>query len=166
MAVEFSQTFTPTGFSTGDSEQGTLSLDLPDCARWDYGEPFPRSYLLCGDVAYSWNEGETSGRRFEISPQERAGLDLLRLDVSMLRESFDARLDAVDSAPAILLSATGETHTVLAATLTLSADGERLVSLEFEDLDGNQTLFEIDGGAERNVTASFDPPAGIEWLEH
>ena len=98
VAVAFSQTYTPAGFSSGDTESGVLSMDLPSCARWDYDDPFPRSYLLCDDIAYSWNPGESSGRRYEISADERRGLDLLRLDVDGLREQYAAGATATGSA--------------------------------------------------------------------
>ncbi len=50
--AEFVQTYVPAGFSTGEEERGRLALALPDCLRWDYEEPYPKSFLLCGEEAF------------------------------------------------------------------------------------------------------------------
>jgi len=165
IAADFSQTFTPAGFSSGDTETGVLSMKLPACARWDYGGPFPKSYLLCGQFAYSWNPDETSGRRFEISPDEQEGLDLLRLNVDDLRRQYNATTETTAEGFEIRLSPVGTVVTISEATLTLTDDHRRLVSLAFHDSEGNRTLFEL--GEYRSVGGSglFTPPVDVEWLE-
>ena len=59
----FVQTYVPAGFTSGEQESGTLALALPDCLRWDYQKPYPKSFLLCGGIAHSWNPEDKSGRR-------------------------------------------------------------------------------------------------------
>ena len=56
-AAAFTQTYIPAGFSSGDSESGRLALALPDCLRWDYQDPYPKGFLLCGGVAHGFGEG-------------------------------------------------------------------------------------------------------------
>jgi hypothetical protein len=165
LAIDFSQTFTPAGFSSGDTEAGVLSLQLPACARWDYSEPFPRSYLLCDKVAYAWNPGETSGRRFEISPDEQEGLDLLRLNVDELRQQYKATTESSAAGLEIHLEPVEESTTVSQATLTLPVDQSRLISLEFVDNEGNRTLFDLGGSRALDSVEFFAPPSGMEWLE-
>jgi len=45
--AEFSQVYVPAGFTSGEKEAGKLALALPDCLRWDYVAPYPKSFLLC-----------------------------------------------------------------------------------------------------------------------
>ena len=165
LEIEFSQTFTPSGFSTGDTEGGALFLDLPACARWDYSEPFPRSYLLCENIAYSWNPGERSGRRFEITDDESEGLDLLRLNVEDARLKYEATSRISEAAVEIHLVPLAESATIVEATFELSSDQDRLISLSFLDGEGNRTIFDL--GEYRSLSDStfFSPPSGIEWLE-
>src|SRR5689334_8834025 len=75
--ANFVQTFTAAGFSSGDQESGRLALQLPDCMRWDYTNPFPKSFLLCGGTVHAWNEGDQTGRRYRVDRKNEPGLDLL-----------------------------------------------------------------------------------------
>ena len=70
--ADFVQTFLPAGFSAGDEESGILYLAIPECLRWDYQQPYPKTYLVCGQEAFTWNEGETQGRRFLLEKHPRA----------------------------------------------------------------------------------------------
>src|SRR3954471_2172584 len=54
--ASFVQTYIPSGFSSGEKESGKLALALPDCLRWDYTAPYPKSFLICGGVLHAWNE--------------------------------------------------------------------------------------------------------------
>ncbi len=75
--ASFVQTYLPEGFSTGEKESGRMALHLPDCLRWDYGEPYPKSFILCGNVIHYWNGGDTEGHVEEIEAKREPGLDLL-----------------------------------------------------------------------------------------
>ena len=77
--AEFEHLYLPAGFSQGEKESGRLALSLPDCLRWDYGEPYPKSFLVCGAVAHYWNEEDKTGQRQSIDSKNEPGLDLLLL---------------------------------------------------------------------------------------
>lgn len=164
LTAEFTQTFTPSGFAEGDTETGTLSIDLPDCLRWDYRKPFAKSYLVCGDTAYTWNEGETTGRRVPIEGDDRAGLDLLRLDTAALVESFAANRRMAASGLEVELAPRRAEATIRNATLEISSDGRRLAALAFTDIDGNRTLFRLED-YRRAAGGRLAPPAELEWIE-
>ncbi len=89
----FVQTYVPAGFTEGDRESGHLSLWLPECLRWNYEEPQKKSFLLCNEEVYFWNEDDPGGRHYRIDPEEEPGLDLLLLGVSRLRERYVAASD-------------------------------------------------------------------------
>jgi len=165
VAAPFSQTYIPVGFSSGDTEHGVLVLGLPDCARWDYDEPFSKSFLLCGDVAWVWNPGETSGRRYQINPDEEQGLELLRLELDDLRKRFEATISNPQGVLEIRLDPIDQTGLIGEATLTVAAEGDRLESVAYLDREGNRTLFELGPLEAAPAGESFDPPP-IQWLEN
>src|SRR5689334_7912082 len=66
LQADFTQTYTPAGFATGETESGRLALALPDCLRWDYTGAEAKSFLLCGRDAYSWNAGDAEGRHQRV----------------------------------------------------------------------------------------------------
>ncbi len=78
-SARFDQTYLPDGFSTGETEGGRFSLSLPECLRWDYDDPYPKSFILCGDVFHYWNADEPQGHREEIDALSQPGLDLVEL---------------------------------------------------------------------------------------
>ena len=88
LQADFTQTYTPAGFSAGESESGRLALALPDCLRWDYIGPEGKSFLLCGRDAYSWNAGDTEGRHQKVESRDEPGLDLLLLPLDHLRQRY------------------------------------------------------------------------------
>lgn len=164
LEARFDQSFVPSGFSTGDVESGSLFLDLPRCLRFDYLEPFPKSFLLCGDWIYTWNPGEASGRRYLLEESDADGLDLLRLDVDSLRRRYRARVVSestqgigIELTP---LEAAGE---IRSATLELAPGGRELRALAYRDAGGDQTRFEIGSARDLDDRAAFQPPQ-LEWL--
>jgi outer membrane lipoprotein carrier protein len=164
--ADFVQTWVPAGFSTGESESGTVSLALPGALRWDYETPYPKSLLVKLDTAYSWNPGEASGRRILLAPEEREQLALLELDLATLRRRFSA---AVQSAPderiEIALTPLEDGNDVRQAQLTLDALSHRLIAMGYSDVEGNRTEFAFSGHRPVAGADPFTPPAGLEWLD-
>jgi len=165
--TDFLQEYLPAGFSSGDSETGRLTLALPSCLRWDYDEPFEKSYLLCKETIWTWNPGESSGRTFTVDPAEERGLDLLRLSVERLAERYTAELvDGPGAATALRLEPLGPATEIAAATLTLTAGGASLAELSYRDVEGNTTRFEFSG--QRSLASDavdLDPPDDLTWIE-
>src|SRR5947208_2649286 len=98
--ADFTQTFTAAGFSSGDKESGHLALSLPDCMRWDYTNPFPKSFLLCGGTVHAWNEGDPTGHRYRVDRKNEPGLDLLLLGVDELKSRYQASAKPVEGGKA------------------------------------------------------------------
>ncbi len=166
--ADFTQTYVPAGFASGETESGTVALALPDCLRWDYGEPYAKSFLLCGHDAYSWNPGEKVGRHYRIESRDEPGLDLLLLSVEALRARYGATLKrGADGLEVWLAPLAPAGNSPVSATLTLDGAGARLTGLAYRDREGNQTRFALSGyqpirGAARD---SFEPPASIDWRD-
>src|SRR5690349_20838124 len=95
--ARFVQTYIPAGFSSGEKESGQLALQLPDCLRWDYTEPYPKGFLLCGGVVHAWNPEDQSGRRYRVDRKNEPGLDLLLLGVDDLKNRYQAAAKAGES---------------------------------------------------------------------
>lgn len=166
LEVEFTQTFVPAGFSTGDEEQGRMALALPDCLRWDYRSPYEKVYLLCGSQVHSWNPGEPSGRRYPVDPAEAPGLDLLRMRVDALETRY-AATGAVrsDGTIEIALQPLEQVADIQSARFELTADGQRLRALSYQDAEGSQTRFEFTDYRPLGEIELFSPPQNLRWEE-
>ncbi len=164
----FVQTYVPAGFTDGDRESGHLSLWLPECLRWNYEEPQKKSFLLCNEEVYFWNEDDPGGRHYRIDPEEEPGLDLLLLGVGRLRERYVARSDKLADGTyeiSLALPAAAEGAGNFSATIHLDPVARRVVGLEYVDAEGNLTRFEVSDYQKLSHTALFQPPQDIEWTE-
>jgi outer membrane lipoprotein-sorting protein len=168
--ARFEQLFVPAGFSQGERETGRLYLSLPDCLRWDYDQPYPKSFLVCGDLAYAWNAEDRTGRRQQIDGKSEPGLDLLLLGLADLKGRYRA---VAEEAPGgevrVRLSALGREvegrAAVREATLALDLGQGVVTGLEYVDREGNRTRFALSGYGPLAATDLFVPPDGIAWEE-
>jgi outer membrane lipoprotein-sorting protein len=166
LIADFSQTFVPVGFSTGDEETGTVSLNLPECVRWDYEEPFPKTFLLCRDQVYSWNEGEPSGRFYQLDSEDQEGLDLLRLRVEALHIRYSATIGEEETgAVTVRLIPLDTEGAIVEAILTISRPDLELQSLTYRDREGNRTRFALSLYRPLDATRVFEPPEDLAWIE-
>jgi outer membrane lipoprotein-sorting protein len=165
--ADFTQTFTAAGFSSGDKESGKLALSLPDCMRWDYTNPFPKSFLLCGGTVHAWNEGDASGHRYRVDRKNEPGLDLMLLGVDELKSRYQATAKAVADGKIeiALLPKRKDLATLTDATLTVDPQSKRVVAVSYHDREGNLTRFEITGYQDLARQGSFSPPANVRWVE-
>lgn len=166
VAADFVQTFLPAGFSTGDEETGMLHLAVPDCLRWDYNLPYPKTYLICGQEAYTWNDGEPQGRRFVLESDSEPGLDFLRLRIENLKSRYSAEPEALDATLLkIVFTPLDPGHSLVQASVVLDMETHLLTHLTYEDLEGNRTRFDISNYRPISGPPPFDLPRNIEWLE-
>jgi len=165
--ASFVQTFIAAGFSSGDKESGRIALSLPDCMRWDYLNPFPKSFLLCGGTVHAWNEGDQTGHRYRVDRKNEPGLDLLLLGVDELKERYRATAKTVEGGRIEIALSPKEKKlaTLRDATLTVDPASQRVVAVSYHDSEGNLTKFEISGYQDLSRQGSFSPPANIRWVE-
>jgi outer membrane lipoprotein-sorting protein len=167
--ASFVQTYIPAGFSSGEKESGKLALALPDCLRWDYTEPYPKSFLLCGGVVHAWNEEDKSGRRYRVDRKNEPGLDLLLLGVDDLKERYRATARTADQGRVEIAFSPkdkGKVSSALTdATLTVDPASQRVTGVAYHDREGNLTRFDISDYQDLPRQGRFSPPAGIKWEE-
>lgn len=164
--ARFVQTYIPAGFSSGEKESGQLALQLPDCLRWDYTEPYPKGFLLCGGVVHAWNPEDQSGRRYRVDRKNEPGLDLLLLGVDDLKNRYQATTKAGEEGKVeVQLSPKGKVAELADASLTVDTGTKRLVAVSYHDKEGNLTRFEINGYESLPRQGRFSPPTGIRWEE-
>jgi outer membrane lipoprotein carrier protein len=167
--AEFVQTYVPAGFSSGEEEAGRIAFRLPDCLRWDYAEPYPKSFLVCGERVYSWNPEDRRGQTAAVDRESQPGLDLLLLPVDELSGRYDASAESAGAGRVAVhleprAGMAGQTE-LTGATLVVDTRSDRLVEVSYQDREGNRTTFRITGYEALPDRSVFDPPDGISWEE-
>ncbi len=164
--AQFTQTYVPAGFSNGEEESGTLALALPDCLRWDYRQPYDKTFLLCGEVAHYWNAEDRTGRRYRVDRENEPGLDLLLLGVDDLKARYRARQRPAEAGRVTVeLEPLQPVESVAEATLVVDPAAQRIVGLSYRDREGNSTRFRITGYHALDRDGAFDPPRQIRWQD-
>jgi hypothetical protein len=165
LVADFRQSYVPAGFPSGDTESGDVALSLPDCLRWDYREPYAKSFLVCGARAWSWVEGEPRGQKLTIQADREMGLDLLLLPSGELSRRYRASASRAPSGELelVLEPLSGDSELVV-ANLALDAAGRRLLALDWRDREGNVSSFHFTGWRVPTEPAVFSPPR-LEWSE-
>jgi catechol 2,3-dioxygenase-like lactoylglutathione lyase family enzyme len=139
-----------------------VALDLPRCVRWDYDDPYPKSFLLCGEQLWSWNPGEPVGHLYDLD-QTQPGLDLLLLAVPELQKRYTAQAQAAGGSTRVTLTPrAGAQNTLRDAAILLDGD-RRIRELSYRDAEGNRTTFRFSGRQDAGSRASFTPPDGVKW---
>lgn len=166
LGAEFVQSFVPAGFETGDSESGTIALGLPDCLRFDYLDPDPKAFLVCGERAWSWVPGEPRGKRIAIDAEDEIGLDLLLLGSAELATRYRLQASRSDGGGVELAFEPLDPEARLAAgNLTIDAAGSRPLALSWRDREGAVTSFAFRAWRPLGADDRFTPPTAIEWSE-
>ena len=164
--AEFVQVYVPAGFTSGERESGKLALALPDCLRWDYVAPYPKSFLLCGGVVHTWNPEDRTGRRYAIDRENEPGLDLLLLGVDDLKSRYRATSRPAEGGRIeIALSPKEKLAELADASFVVDPEQQRLVQVSYHDSEGNLTRFEIMAYRGLPRQGQFSPPSGIRWEE-
>jgi outer membrane lipoprotein-sorting protein len=166
LTAEFVQTYVPAGFEAGERETGRLYVSLPDCLRWDYEEPYPRNYLLCGRTVWAWSPDEPDGDRFADVSVDEAGLDFLLLSAGRLAERYEATAaGGADGTVTLDLTPTSPETPFRHARIVLDLAASRPIEIAYEDHEGNETRFVLSSFAPQPDAAVFSPPEGLEWFD-
>lgn len=158
----FRQTYLPTGFDRGEEESGRVALDLPRCVRWDYDQPYPKSFLLCGERLWSWNPGEPVGHLYDLDAGQ-PGLDLLLLDVDELDDRYDARAQPAGGATRVQLTPKRAGGGALRDAAILVDAGGRVRELTYRDAEGNRSTFRFQPTPAPPAAGHFTAPGGVKW---
>ncbi len=166
LGAEFTQSYVPAGFESGDSESGRVAIGLPDCLRWDYAQPYAKSFLVCGARAWNWVEGEPRGRRATIDAADERGLDLLLLPADELARRYRLTISSTTEGGSELAFEPLDTESELAAAnLVVDASGGRPLALEWRDREGSVTSFRFRSWHALESTGIFSPPEALDWTD-
>lgn len=158
----FRQTYLPAGFDRGEEEGGRVALDLPRCVRWDYDQPYPKSFLLCGERLWSWNPGEPVGHVHDLDAAQ-PGLDLLLLAVDDLDDRYTARVQAAGGARRVYLTPRSSGPDTLRDAAFLVGEDGRVRELTYRDAEGNRSTFRFVPTKALPPGGHFEPPAAVQW---
>ena len=165
LVATFVQTYVPAGFTSGEEESGRLLLGLPTCLRWDYEEPYDRSYLLCEQTVWAWSPDEPVGDRLTDVSRDEAGLDFLLLSVERLSERYAVESRTIDDTVHLALTPHTDDAAFTRAWIVLDRASARPNEIAYRDREGNETRFVLSDFAPLEDASQLAPPDTIDWID-
>jgi outer membrane lipoprotein carrier protein len=159
------------GMGVKRTESGTLLLEKPGRARWDYSSPPGKLFLLDGKNAWFYAPGDAHVQRMKAKDLDdlRSPLRFL-LGHTQLEKEFN-HLDvsaAANGEFTLTEQPKGDENRVARVTLTVKPDGT-ITRIEIEETDGAMTRFaflgEVANAAIPAGTFKFVPPAGVPVVD-
>jgi outer membrane lipoprotein carrier protein len=159
------------GLGVKRSESGTLLLQKPGKARWDYSSPAGKLFLLDGKYAWFYATDAPQVQRMKAKDLDdlRSPLRFLLGHTELEKEMHSLTLAPVaDGQFTLSGQPKGEENRVARLTLTVRPDGA-ITGIEIEETDGAITRFAFTGEAP-NVTVPanafhFVAPAGVPVVD-
>jgi len=169
LKAEFSQSYD--GMGVKRTESGTLLLEKPGRARWDYSSPPGKIFLLDGKYAWFYAPGDAHVQRMKAKDLDdlRSPLRFL-LGHTQLEKEFDQLTLALTANGEYTLTGQpkGDENRVARVALTVKPDGT-ITAIDIEETDGAMTRFtftgEVGNAPMPANTFKFVPPAGIPVVD-
>jgi len=168
--AEFTQTFTPGGFTRGRKENGTVLVQSPENLRFQYSAPSNKLFVFDGKTARFFTPSEHQMIVRQLSDEDRAQLPLIFLESpAELAKAYALSLEPGAGTVAVLLTPKTAGGEISWIRLSLSESGAP-VGLSFQNSGGDRTEFEFKNF--RTVaprgTGDFTirPPAGTRIVEN
>ncbi len=159
------------GMGVNRTESGTLLLEKPGRARWDYSSRAGKVFLLDGKYAWFYAPGEAHVQRMKAKDLDdlRSPLRFL-LGHTQLEKEFN-HLDvsaAANGEYTLTGQPKGDENRVERVRLTVKPDGA-ITGIEIEETDGAMTRFAFTGEVANAPIAAgtfkFEPPPGVPVVD-
>lgn len=169
LKVGFSESYD--GMGVKRTESGTLLLEKPGRARWDYSSPAGKVFLLDGKYAWFYAPGDAHVQRMKAKDLDdlRSPMRFLLGHTKLQKEFNGLKLGtAADGEFTLTGQPKGDENRVARVTLNVKPDGT-ITTIEIEETDGAMTRFAFTGEVGNAPipagTFKFEPPAGVPVVD-
>lgn len=166
-ASDFTQIYTPSGFTTARRESGTVWIQSPEKLRFDYLAPEKKVFTYDGVEGRFFSPEDKQLTVRKLSAEEKAKLPIVSLAKP---EELVKRYEITREASGSLLLKPRATDADLAWLRLSIGEAGTLDSLSYEDASGNRTEFRFAEWREKKPRAVSDyrvtGPPGTRIVEN
>ena len=168
--ADFTQTFTPGGFTRSRKETGTVVIQSPRSLRFQYAGPSPKVFTFDGKTARFYTPAEHQMIVRQLSDEDRQQLPLIFLESpAEVSRGYSLALERRAAGATILLTPRAADAEVSWIRLSLSDPGVP-VGLSFQTPGGDRTEFELKSfrtlALRDPAEFTIRPPAGTRIVEN
>jgi chaperone LolA len=168
--AQFTQRFTPKGFTKSQVESGTVVFGALPKMRWSYLSPEQKVFVFDGNTSWLYIASEKQVTQKTLYERERAELPFLMIGDPAARDRHFVVHEKMSGGTVVTTLQSGSVSGMIRnVTITIDAATHRIQRVAYADREGNQTIFDFSGFTKRSVTADFfhfTPPPGVRLVEY
>jgi chaperone LolA len=164
--ANFTQRFTPKGFTRSQVESGTVIFGTLPMMRWTYSKPEEKVFVFDGTNSWFYVAADKQVTVASIDDRRRSELPFLLIGDPAARDRlFVVKESNRGGSLIVSLQPRSASSAIRSVTLTMTPSTHLIQQLEYSDREGNRTVFDFSGYQRRSVSADlfhFTPPAGVQ----
>jgi len=168
--ADFTQRFTPKGFSREQVEAGSVVFGRLPEMRWSYTTPESKTFVFDGTTSWFYSAEDQQLTIHKLTDGEKRDLPLVVLsDPAQGLSAYEITSKQTGTTVRIELRPKDSAATIRNCVVTVDAARGTISGLEWDDREGNHTVFEFTtlGPAEIGPDSfRFEAPPGTEVVEN
>ena len=162
----FTQRFTPKGFQKSRVESGSVIFGTLPNMRWTYSIPEEKLFVFDGTHSWFYVPADKQVTVATVDDQRKSEIPFLLIgDDAARARLFNVTESSSGGNVVVRLQPRSASAAVRDVVLTIAPSTHLIEQLEYEDRQGNSTVFDFSDYRHRAVSADlfhFTPPAGVD----
>jgi outer membrane lipoprotein carrier protein len=167
--AQFTQRFTPKGFTKSQIDSGSVIFGTLPMMRWTYAKPEQKIFVFDGNRSWFYLPAEKQVTVTTLDESHRRELPFLLIGDQAARDRNFVVREAVQGSNVIAtLQPRAASAMIRNVTITIAPATHTIQRVAYSDRDGNETTFDFSGSTRRAVTPElfhFTPPPGVEVVQ-
>ena len=169
MQADFTQRFTPKGFTKAQTDRGTVIFGNLPKMRWSYAGSEPRLFVFDGQQSslYTPAEKQVQVVTLDAARQKSVPFSFLWSGGAMRDYSYSEKRNGANVD--ITMKPLSNAAEFRQVALQVDAASHTIKRVEYADRSGNRTVFDFTAYRKANVNAEtfrFTPPPGVEVVRN
>jgi chaperone LolA len=168
MEASFTHRFTAKGFSTSQSESGTVIFGELPRMRWSYSKPEQKTFVFDGTSSWFYVPADKQVTTGRVTDARKRELPFLLIgDPASRDRAFVVKEQKRGGSIVTTLQPRDKSSVMRTVTVSIAPATNLIQSIEYTDRDGNRTSFHFSGYHKRAATADtfrFAAPAGVQVI--
>lgn len=169
LEASFTQSFTPKGFKTAQSESGSVVFGTLPQMRWSYTRPEQKLFVFDGNNSWFYVPAEKQVTVGRLDDTRKRELPFVLLGDPASRDKH-FKVSEASRADGTVVTLTPRERTAMIRSVEIAIDRatHRIGRVHYTDREGNETTFAFSGyhpAAAKADTFRFTPPPGVQVVQ-
>lgn len=167
--AQFTQRFTPKGFTHSQVESGSVIFGALPMMRWSYTAPESKLFVFDGTKSWFYVPADRQVTVTQLDAAHRRELPFLLIGDPAEREKYFAVSESRRGNSIITTLQPRDSGAIIRnIAVAIDPSTHYIESVDYTDREGNRTSFEFSGFQRKSAGAEtfrFSPPAGVQVVQ-